>query len=211
MRGVWAGAASRSAMADPSKEGPPVSGQGHDLSPLPRTLEAVSVAPEWAHQPPSTRKAYTLKWKLFYSWYVWSHIDLNTFQISSVLEFLQDQCDTGLAYSTLKVYAISVFHTPLPEGSVGQHPLILRFPCGTLKMRPLVELRIHGIFLLFWKGCLQHPLNLLCHVKCLSLKVTFLFAVTSLRTVGDLQALPVAPGCIQFVPGDVQVSLHAMV
>ncbi len=44
--------------------------------------------------------------------------------------------------------------------------------------------------------------------KHLTLKMAFLLAITSLRRVGDLQALSVTPRCLEFAPGNVRAILH---
>ncbi len=72
-------------MGDSRQEESPLTGRGHHLSPPPRAMEVVGVAPEGAQliasglstevvetilqsRAPSTRKLYALKWKLFTSW-----------------------------------------------------------------------------------------------------------------------------------------------
>jgi len=42
----------------------------------------------------------------------------------------------------------------------------------------------------------------------MSFKVAFLLAITSLKRVGDLQALSVAPSCLEFAPFNVKAILH---
>jgi len=42
----------------------------------------------------------------------------------------------------------------------------------------------------------------------LTLKTAFLLAITSLKRVGDLQALSVSPLCLEFAPGMVKAFLH---
>ncbi len=44
--------------------------------------------------------------------------------------------------------------------------------------------------------------------KCLTLKALFLLAISSLKRIGDLQALSVAPSCLEFAPDMVKASLH---
>ncbi|KAK3557759.1 hypothetical protein QTP86_000290 [Hemibagrus guttatus] len=45
-------------------------------------------------------------------------------------------------------------------------------------------------------------------VKFLTLKTALLLALASLRRVGDLQALSVAPTCLEFAPGMSQAIVH---
>ncbi len=44
--------------------------------------------------------------------------------------------------------------------------------------------------------------------KFLTLKALFLLAISSLKMIGDLQALSVAPSCLEFAPGMVKAFLH---
>lgn len=44
--------------------------------------------------------------------------------------------------------------------------------------------------------------------KFLTLKTAFLLAITSLKRVGDLQALSVSPLCLEFAPGMMKAFLH---
>ncbi len=44
--------------------------------------------------------------------------------------------------------------------------------------------------------------------KFLTLKALFLLAISSLERIGDLQALLVAPSCLEFAPGMVKAFLH---
>ncbi len=45
-------------------------------------------------------------------------------------------------------------------------------------------------------------------VKLLTRKRFFLMAITSLKRIGDLQALSVSPSCLDFAPGLVKAILH---
>ncbi len=42
----------------------------------------------------------------------------------------------------------------------------------------------------------------------LTLKALFLLAISSLKRIGDFQALSVAPSCLEFAPGVVKAFLH---
>ncbi len=137
------------------QEGSPLTGGGHDLSPLPGVVEAVDVAPEGAQliasglsteavetilqsRAPSPRKLYALKWRLFTSWCGDRQLDPVNCPVGTVLEFLQARFSAGLTHSTLKVYvaAIAAYHAPLGGQSVGRHPLVTRFLHGALRLRP---------------------------------------------------------------------------
>ena len=87
---------------------------------------------------PSMRKLYVLKWKLFTSWCGDRQLDPVNCPVGTVLEFLQARLSAGLTHSTLKVYmaAIVAYRAPLGCQSVGRHPLVTRFLCGALRLRP---------------------------------------------------------------------------
>ncbi len=213
----------RLSMGDSSQEGSPLTGRMHTCASPPGVVEAVSVAPEGARliasslstevvetilqsRAPSTRKLYTLKWKLFTSWCRDRQLDPVNCPVGTVLEFLQARFSAGLTHSTLKVYvaAISAYHASLGGQSVGRHPLVTRFLRGALRLRPPVRSRIPP-----WD--LAVVLNALCRPpfepieeitdRHLTLKTVFLLAISSLKRVGDLQALSVAPTHLDFAPG----------
>ncbi|KAL0153790.1 hypothetical protein M9458_050906, partial [Cirrhinus mrigala] len=127
----------RLSMGDSRQEGPPLASGRHHPSPSPGVVEVVGVASEGAHlvasglstevvetilqsRAPSTRKLYTLKWKLFTSWCGDYQQDPVNCPVGTVLEFLQDRFSAGLAHSTLKVYvaAIAAYHALLAGSSV---------------------------------------------------------------------------------------------
>ncbi len=94
--------------------------------------------------------------------------------------------------------------TPLlVDISVGRHPLVTRFLRGALRLRPPVRSRIPP-----WD--LAVVLNALCRPpfepieeitdRHLTLKTVFLLAISSLKRVGDLQALSLAPTHLDFAP-----------
>ena len=155
---------------------------------------------------PSTRKLYALRWKLFTSWCRDRQLDPVNCPVGTVLEFLQARFSAGLTHSTLKVYvaAIAAYHALLDGQSLGRHPLVTRFLRGALRLRPPVRSRIPP-----WD--LVVVLEALCRPpfepsqdisdRHLTLKTAFLLAITSLRRVGDLQALSVAPTYLDFAPG----------
>ncbi|KAI2653767.1 Transposon Ty3-G Gag-Pol polyprotein [Labeo rohita] len=179
---------------------------GHHPAPPSGVVEAVGVAPEGAQlidsglstevvetilqsRAPSTRKLYALKWKLFTSWCEERQQDPANCPVGTVLEFLQARFSTGLAHSTLKVYvaAISAYHALLDGVSVGKNPLVIRFLRGVLRLRPPTRPRVPT-----W-----------------DLTVTvLLLALTSLKRVGDLQALSVAPSYLEFSPGNINAFLY---
>jgi hypothetical protein len=133
-----------------------------------------------------------------------------------VLEFLQARFSAGLAHSTLKVYvaALSAYHAPLGGLPVGRHPLVTSFLRGALRLRPPARSRVPT-----WD--LAVVLDALCRPpfepieeisdRFLSIKTTFLLAISSLKRVGDLQALSVAPSYLDFAPGLAKAFLYPRV
>ncbi len=155
---------------------------------------------------PSTRKVYTLKWKFFTSWCRARQQDPVNCPVGTVLEYLQARLSAGVSHSTVKVHvaALSAYHSPLDRNSVGKHPLVIRFLCGALRMRPPVRSRVPTWDLaVVLEALCKPPFEPIKEIsdRHLSLKTTFLLAITSLKRVGDLQALSVAPSYLDFAPG----------
>ncbi|XP_026100385.1 uncharacterized protein LOC113071237 [Carassius auratus] len=220
----------RFSLGDPDQERPSISGRGHYISPPARDLEALGVASEGAQliesglstevvetilssRAPATRKLYRLKWNVFSSWCYQHQCDPVHCSVGSVLEFLQDRFASGLCPSTLKVYvaAISAFHAQVGGASLGRDPLISRFLRGTLRLRPATRSRVPAWDLaIVLEGLSRAPFEPLDLVseKFLSFKTTFLLAISSLKRVGDLQALSVSPTCLEFAPGMVKAFLY---
>ncbi|XDV38776.1 hypothetical protein PO909_008118 [Leuciscus waleckii] len=212
------------------QEGPFVPGRGLNISPPPRTVEPVGLASEGAQliesglstevvetilqsRAPSTRKLYALKWRVFTSWCSDRRLDPVHCPIGTVLEFLQERFTAGLTPSTLKVYvaAIGAYHIPLGGMSVGKDPLVSRFLRGTWRLRPAVRSRVPPWDLsVALQGLSLAPFEPIEEVpeKFLTLKALFLLAISSLKRIGDLQALSVAPSCLEFAPGMVKAFLH---
>ncbi|KAI2655439.1 Protein P [Labeo rohita] len=199
-------------MGDSRQERSPLTGGGHYPSPPPVAVEAVGVAPEGAQliasglstevvetilqsRAPSTRKLYTLKWKLFTSWCGERQQDPANCPVGTVLEVLQARFSTGLAHSTLKVYvtAISAYHAPLGGMPVGKDPLVVRFLRGVLRLRPPTRPRVPT-----WD--LAVVLEALCRPP--------FEPIEEIPWVGDLQALSVAPSHLEFAPGMIKAFLY---
>ncbi|KAL0170946.1 hypothetical protein M9458_035542, partial [Cirrhinus mrigala] len=198
-------------------------GRGYHPSPPPGAVEAVGVASEGAQLIASSlstevvetilQKLYALKWKLFTSWCGERQQDPVNCPVGTVLEFLQARFSTGLSHSTLKVYvaAISAYHAPLGGLSVGKDPLVVRFLLGLLRLRPPVRPHVPT-----WD--LAVVLEALCRppfepieeisVWFLTIETALLLALTSLKRVGDLQALSVAPSYLEFAPGMTKAFLY---
>ncbi|KAL0149007.1 hypothetical protein M9458_055622 [Cirrhinus mrigala] len=142
-------------LAHSSEEGPPFSGEGHNLAPAPRSLEPPPLVPGRDQEDfrdlspsvvntllqaraPSTRRLYDLKWRIFVNWCSSHGKDPRNCGIKSVLPFLQEGLDRHLSASTLKVHvaAISANHDLVGGRSVGKHHLIIRFLRGARRLNP---------------------------------------------------------------------------
>ncbi len=95
--------------------------------------------------------------------------------------------------------------------SLGKDPQASRFLHGTLKLRPAACTRVLTWDLaIILQGLSLAPFEPLEEVpaKFLTLKVVILLAISSLKRIGDLQALSVAPLGLEFAPGMVKAFLH---
>ncbi|KAI2665856.1 Transposon Ty3-G Gag-Pol polyprotein [Labeo rohita] len=196
--------------------------RGFHPSPPAGAVEALGVASEGAHllasslstevvetilqsRAPSTRKLYALKWKLFTSWCGRHQQDPVNCPVGSVLEFLQDRLSAGLTHSTLKVYVAGIvaYHAPLDGLSVGRNPLVTRFLRGALRLRPPVRPQVPSwdLSVVLEALCLlPFELNDEISDRHLTIKMVLFLALSSLKRVGDLQALSVAPCFLDFAP-----------
>ncbi|KAI2662193.1 50S ribosomal protein L9 [Labeo rohita] len=142
--------------------------------------------------------------KLFTSWCGERQQDPANCPVGTVLEFLQARFSTGLAHSTLKVYvaAILAYHAPLGGMPVGKDPWSLRPPT-----RPHVPTWDLAVVL---EALCRPPFKPIeeIPVRFLTIKTALLLALTSLKQVGDLQALSVAPSHLEFAPGMIKAFLY---
>ncbi|XP_067247019.1 uncharacterized protein [Chanodichthys erythropterus] len=162
---------------------------------------------------PSTRKLYMYKWKLFATWCGQRNMDPVQSPISFVLQFLQEKFSEGLTPSTLKVYiaAISAYHNPVGGSSVGRDPLVICFLRGALRLRPAVRTKtLTWDLAIVLQGLAEAPFEPIEEVSdtFLTLKTVFLSAISSLKRTGDLEAMSVAPSCLEFAPGMIKAFLH---
>ncbi|XP_053089208.1 uncharacterized protein LOC128318105 [Pangasianodon hypophthalmus] len=223
----------RLSMGDSRQEGSPLTGGGRHLPPPPGVVEAVSVASEGAQlvasglsaevvetilqsRTPSSRKLYALRWKLFTSWCEDRRLDPVNSPVGTVLEFLQARLSAGLTHSTLKVYvaAIAAYHAPHGGQSVGRHPLDTHFLRGALRLRPPVRSRVPPWDLaVVLEALCKPPFEPIEGIsdRLLAIKTAFLLAISSLKRVGDLQALSVAPSYLDFAPGLAKAFLYPRV
>ncbi len=162
---------------------------------------------------PSTRKLYGLKWRLFTSWCGDHQLDPVNCPVGTVLDFLQARFSAGLSHSTLRVYGagIASYHAPMGGQSVGKDPLITCFLRGVMRLRPRVRSRVPPWDLaVVPKALCKPPFEPIEEVseRLLTLKTVLILVISSLKRVGDLQALSVAPSFIDFVPGLAKVFLY---
>ncbi|XP_068104139.1 uncharacterized protein [Hyperolius riggenbachi] len=135
-----------------------------------------------------TRSIYSKYWKTFLDWKKRNKVKDN--KLPTILEFLQDGIERGLALSTIKVQvaAISVF----VDKKLALDPLVIRFMKSVERSRPIVK-----------KSCPRWDLSLVLNVlmeepfepleeislRNLTIKTIFLVAITSAKRVSELEAL----------------------
>jgi len=129
-------------------------------------------------------------------------LDPATCPVSSVLEFLLGHF-LPVVPCPVFVAAIAAFQTHMGGESLGKHHLVSHFIRGTLRMRPMSQVRVPSwdlsITLEGLSLALFEPLELAANM-CIDLKMVFPLAITSPKRLGDLQALSVASSCIEFSP-----------
>ncbi|KAL0162816.1 hypothetical protein M9458_042212, partial [Cirrhinus mrigala] len=121
--------------------------------------------------------------------------------------------DRHQSASTLKVHvvAISANHGLVEGRSVGKHDLVIRFLRGAWRLNPPQPHLIPSWDLAVVLQALQQdPFEPLQSVElnALSLKTALLTALTSVKRLGDLQALSVNSSCLVFGLADSQVVLR---
>ncbi len=217
-------------LADSSEEGSTDSETGHLMAPVSRPLETSCLVPRrdaevlgdlpqevvdtiTSARAPSTRHAYALKWNLFVEWCSSHREDPRRCPIRVVLSFLQQGLERRLSPSTLKVYvaAIAANHDPVEGKSVGKHDWVVRFLRGARRLNPPRPPSIPSWDLsLVLRALQQGPFEPLQTVepKFLSMKTLLLFALASIKRVGDLHAFSVDDSCLQFGPADSQIILR---
>ncbi len=200
-------------LADSSEEGSTDSETGHLMAEVLGDLPQEVVDTITSARAPSTRHAYALKWNLFVEWCSSHREDPRRCPIRVVLSFLQQGLERRLSPSTLKVYvaAIAANHDPVEGKSVGKHDWVVRFLRGARRLNPPRPPSIPSWDLsLVLRALQQGPFEPLQTVepKFLSMKTLLLFALASIKRVGDLHAFSVDDSCLQFGPADSQIILR---
>ncbi len=97
--------------------------------------------------------------------------------------------------------AIAANHDPVEGKSLGKHDWVVRFLRGARRLNPP-----RPPFIPSWD--LSLVLRALQHGPFLSMKTLLLFALASIKRVGDLHAFSVDDSCLQFGPADSQIILR---
>ncbi len=218
-----------SPVADSITERPLISGKRLGVAPQARTMEPARLAGQHRGQmlnvsqrvldtiaearAPSTRPLYSLKWGVFTSWCMTKDEDPASYDVSVILSFLQDCLDAGRTPSTLKVYvaAISTFHLPISDRSVGRHHLVMSFLRGARRLCPFQPnmAPVWDLSLVF-SALSEPPFEplLSAELKVLSFKTALLLALACGKGVGDLHALSTNTAFMEFSKDDCMVRLQ---
>ncbi len=209
-------------LGDSDQAAPAVPASGQDLASSARDLEAVGMAHTGPRalinnlpvevqetiasaRAPATRKLYSSKWGVFESWCLARAIDPVNCPVGPVLEFLQERLTTGAAATTLRVYIAAIAaRRELDEVHLGWHQMVSAFMRGVRQLWPVRPMAVPCWDLsVFLEGLVAAPFEPLesAPEHLLTLKVILLLALTSLKRVGDLQALSVSEMCMDFAPG----------
>ncbi len=161
---------------------------------------------------PANRKLYSSKWGVFESWCLARAIDPVNCPVGPVLEFLQERLTARAAATTLRVYVAAIAaQRELDEIPLGRHRMVSAFMCGVRRLRPVRPMAVPSWDLsVILEGLVTAPFEPLesASERILTLMVTLLLALTSLKRVGDLQAFSVSETCMDFPPGLVKVTLR---
>ncbi len=216
-------------MGESDQAEPALSASGQDLAPSTRDLEAVGMAHPGPQvlissipaevqetianaRAPATRKWHSSKWKVFESWCSDHAVDQVNCLIGPVLEFLQERLEARVAATTLKVYVAAIAaRRELDEVPLGRHHMVSAIMRGVQHLRPVRPIGVPSWDLLVaFEGLMGAQFEPLKSApdSILTLKVILLMALTSLKRVGDLQALSINEMCMDFTPGLVKVTLR---
>ncbi len=131
--------------------------------------------------------------------------------VGPVLEFLQERLTAGAAATNLRVYIAAIAaRRELDEIPLGRHRMVSAFMRGVRQLRPVRPTAVPSWDIsIILEGLVTAPFESLesTSERILTLKVTLFLALTSLKRVGDLQALSVSEMCMDFAPGLVKVTL----
>ncbi len=216
-------------LGDSDQAGLAVPASGQDLASSTRALEVLGMAHTGPRtvmdilpvefqetiasaRAPATRKQYSTKWAVFESWCLARAIDPVNCPVGPVLEFLQERLTAGAAATTLRVYVAAIAaRRELDEIPLGRNRMVSAFMRGVRRLRSVRPTAVPSWDLsVVLEGLVTAPFEPLesASERILTLKVTLLLVLTSLKRVGDLQALSVSEMCMDFFPGLVKVTLR---
>ncbi len=134
-------------------------------------------------------------------------MDPVSFPIGPVLKLV-----AGAAATTLRAYVAAIAaRRELDEILLGRHRVVSAFIRGVRRLRPVCPIGVPSRDLLVvLEGLMVSPFEPLesAPERILTLKVTLLLALMSLKKVGDLQALSISEMCMDFAQGLVKVTLR---
>nr|XP_014437222.1 uncharacterized protein LOC106733090 [Pelodiscus sinensis] len=162
---------------------------------------------------PSTRRSYAAKWRRFSSWASRRGVQLSSAPIPAILDYLFQLRSSGLSFSSIKVHVASLFafHVGTAGASLFSNQVVKRFLTGLEKLYPSVRAPYPDWNLnLVLHRLMSPPFEPLatCSLKHLSLKVTFIVAITSARRVSELRALTIEPPYLVFSHDNVRLRPH---
>ncbi len=213
-------------LGDSGQAGLAVPASGQDLASSTRALEVVGMAHSGPRavtnvlpvkvqetiasaKAPATRKLYSSKWGVFESWCLARAINC---PVGPVLEFLQERLTAGAAATTLRVYVAAIAAwRELDETPLGRYRMVSAFMRGVRRLRPVRPTAVPSWDLsVIHEDLVMAPFEPLesASERILTLEVTLLLALTSLKRVGDLQAFSVSETCMDFAPGLVKMTLR---
>ncbi len=108
-------------------------------------------------------------------------------------------------------HAVERANTELDEIPLGRHQMVSVFMRGVRCLRPVRPIVVPSWDLsIVLEGLMGAPFETLesAPERILTIKVTLLLALKSLKRVGDLQALSISERCMVFVPGLVKMTLR---
>lgn len=155
---------------------------------------------------PITSKIYNKIWKTFQNF---SCSKVFSSEVVAVLEFLQAGLERGLKPSTLKVQ-VSALSSALDK-KLAEHPWIQRFIKAASRIHPRVHSTVPPWDLnLVLSALTSSPFEPLqdCSIRNLTLKTTFLLAITSARRVGEIQAFSCKPPYLSVLDDRIILRLH---
>ncbi len=168
----------------------------------------IHVLPVWVQETiasaraPATRKLYSSKWGVFESWCLARAIDPVNCPVGPVLEFLQERLTAGAAATTLRVYVAAIAaRRELVETPLGRHRMVSAIMRGVRRLRPVWPTAVPSWDLsVVLEGLVTATFEPLesASERILTLKVTLLLKLTSLKRVGDLQAFSSSEKCMDF-------------